>query len=102
MVRDVRFFVNTLQHAVDMMTQKGIAATATCGRRDGCLEYTVRIPVGEDGVPGAFAVVPAPLPARRAPRPAQPETARRGGGVAVGARVADASYAKQPGFAGRG
>ena len=47
MVRDVRFFVNTLQHAVDLMTQKGIAATTTCGKRDGCLEYTVRIPVGE-------------------------------------------------------
>ena len=100
MVRDVRFFVNTLQHAVDMMTQKGIAATATCGRRDGCLEYTVRIPVGEDGVPGAFAVVPAPLPAAAPPRPAQPETARRGGGVADGAGVADAGCAKQPGFAG--
>ena len=31
MVRDVRLFVNTLQHAVDLMTQKGIPATATCG-----------------------------------------------------------------------
>ncbi len=29
MVRDVRFFVNTLQHAVDLMTQKGIPATTT-------------------------------------------------------------------------
>ena len=45
MVRDVRFFVNTLQHAVDLMTQKGIAATTRCDKRDGCLEYTVRIPV---------------------------------------------------------
>ena len=45
MVRDVRFFVNTLQHAVDLMTQKGIAATTHCDKRDGCLEYTVRIPV---------------------------------------------------------
>lgn len=61
MVRDVRFFVNTLQHAVDLMTQKGIAATTSCDKRDGCLEYIVRIPVGSDGrvVPGT----PAPSPA---------------------------------------
>ena len=81
MVRDVRFFVNTLQHAVDMMTQKGIAATATCGRRDGCLEYTVRIPVGEDGVPGAFAVVPAPLPAAAPPAPRSPNLPGAGEGL---------------------
>ena len=81
MVRDVRFFVNTLQHAVDMMTQKGIAATATCGRRDGCLEYTVRIPVGEDGVPGAFAVVPAPLPAAAPPAPRSPKLPGAGEGL---------------------
>ena len=58
MVRDVLFFVNTLQHAVDLMTQKGIAATTTCGKRDGCLEYTVRIPVSEGH--------PAPVVAPRA------------------------------------
>lgn len=76
MVRDVRFFVNTLQHAVDMMAQKGIPATATCGRRDGCLEYTVRIPVGETAGPDAFAVVPVPLPHAGAPRtPHLPPTA---------------------------
>lgn len=51
MVRDVRFFVNTLQHAVDLMTQKGIPATTSCDKRDGCLEYIVRIPVGRDGKP---------------------------------------------------
>lgn len=62
MVRDVRFFVNTLQHAVDMMAAKGIAATTTCGRKDGCLEYTVRIPVhGDAGEGSGFAVVPVPL-----------------------------------------
>lgn len=62
MVRDVRFFVNTLQHAVDMMAAKGIEATTTCGRRDGCLEYTVRIPVhGDAGEGSGFAVVPVPL-----------------------------------------
>lgn len=62
MVRDVRLFVNTLQHAVDMMAAKGIAATTTCGQKDGCLEYTVRIPVhGEDGAGEGFAVVPVPM-----------------------------------------
>ena len=60
MVRDVRFFVNTLQHAVDVMTQKGIRATTTCGRRDGCLEYTVRIPV--NAAEGAGGDLAAPLP----------------------------------------
>ena len=52
MVRDVRFFVNTLQHAVDLMTQKGIAATTHCDKHDGCLEYIVRIPVSSDGTVG--------------------------------------------------
>lgn len=89
MVRDVRFFVNTLQHAVDMMAQKGIPATATCGRRDGCLEYTVRIPVGEAAGPDAFAVVPVPLPHAGAPRtPHLPPTAADPAGdraVAAGA-----------------
>ena len=62
MVRDVRLFVNTLQHAVDMMAAKGIAATTTCGQRDGCLEYTVRIPVhGDAGAGEGFAVVPVPM-----------------------------------------
>lgn len=62
MVRDVRLFVNTLQHAVDMMAAKGIAATTTCGQKDGCLEYTVRIPVhGEGGAGEGFAVVPVPM-----------------------------------------
>lgn len=45
MVKDVRLFINTLQHAVDLMTQKGIQATTTCGRSEDCLEYIVRIPV---------------------------------------------------------
>ena len=62
MVRDVRLFVNTLQHAVDMMAAKGIAATTTCGQKDGCLEYTVRIPVhGDAGAGEGFAVVPVPM-----------------------------------------
>ena len=90
MVRDVRFFVNTLQHAVDMMAQKGIPATATCGRRDGCLEYTVRIPVGETAGPDAFAVVPVPLPHAGAPRtPHLPSAAGAGAGVGIGPTATD-------------
>ena len=73
MVRDVRFFVNTLQHAVDLMTQKGIAATTTCGKRDGCLEYTVRIPVGE-GHP-APVVAPRKAPAAALPGAVQDDPA---------------------------
>ena len=95
MVRDVRFFVNTLQHAVDMMAQKGIPATATCGRRDGCLEYTVRIPVGENAPPDAFAVVPVPLS-----EPAAARTPHLPGseGTAVPRAAADA-VAAAPGAA---
>ena len=52
MVGDVRLFVNTLQHAVDLMTQRGIPAVTSCEQADGFLEYTVRIPTG----------TPAPLP----------------------------------------
>ena len=89
MVRDVRFFVNTLQHAVDMMAQKGIPATATCGRRDGCLEYTVRIPVGETAGPDAFAVVPVPLPHAGAPRTPHLPSAAGGAGVGIGPTATD-------------
>ena len=86
MVRDVRFFVNTLQHAVDLMTQKGIAATTSCDKKDGCLEYIVRIPVGNDGrvAPGASpaaaapAAAAAPVPTTEAPAvAAAAETAPR-------------------------
>ncbi len=44
MVRDVRLFVNTLQHAVELMTQKGIPATTSTSKHDGYFEYVVRIP----------------------------------------------------------
>ena len=60
MVRDVRLFVNTLQHAVDVMTQKGIPATTTCTKHDGCFEYIVRIPVAAAERPAA---APPALPA---------------------------------------
>lgn len=59
MVRDVRLFVNTLQHAVDVMTQKGIPATTSCTKRDGCFEYIVRIPVAAAERPTAPALPPA-------------------------------------------
>lgn len=59
MVRDVRLFVNTLQHAVDLMAQKGIPATTTCGKRDGCLEYIVRIPV--EAAEATPLTLPAPI-----------------------------------------
>ena len=79
MVRDVRLFVNTLQHAVDLMTAKGIPATTTCGRRDGCLEYVVRIPVESADtslpLPGPAADKPAGKPAAEPAAPAAP-TAR--------------------------
>ena len=80
MVRDVRFFVNTLQHAVDLMTQKGIAATTSCDKKDGCLEYIVRIPVGNDGrvAPGASPAAAAPVQATVTPAtdaPAVPASA---------------------------
>lgn len=64
MVRDVRFFVNTLQHAVDLMTQKGIQATTHCDKHDGCLEYIVRIPVGSDGRPVQQSTTPPQEPAK--------------------------------------
>ena len=69
MVKDVRFFVNTLQHAVDVMTEQGIQATTTCGRKDGYLEYTVRIPVEGEG---RGAKVAPPLPVSDAAPAAKP------------------------------
>ena len=64
MVGDVRLFVNTLQHAVDLMTQKGIQATTHCDKHDGCLEYIVRIPVGSDGRPVQQPTTPPQEPAK--------------------------------------
>ena len=46
MVRDVRIFVNTIDHAIQLMTDNGVPATARREEGDGYIEYTVRIPIG--------------------------------------------------------
>ena len=44
MVKDVRIFVNTIDHAIRLMTDNGVPATAHREEREGYIEYTVRIP----------------------------------------------------------
>lgn len=44
MVKDVRIFVNTIDHAIRLMTDNGVPATAHREEKDGYIEYTVRIP----------------------------------------------------------
>ena len=44
MVKDVRIFVNTIDHAIRLMTDNGVPATAHREERDGYIEYTVGIP----------------------------------------------------------
>ena len=44
MVRDVRIFINTIDHAIRLMTDNGVPATAHREEKDGYIEYTVRIP----------------------------------------------------------
>lgn len=44
MVKDVRIFVNTIDHAIRLMTDNGVPAEAHREERDGYIEYTVRIP----------------------------------------------------------
>ena len=44
MVKDVRIFVNTIDHAIRLMTDNGVPATSQREERDGYIEYTVRIP----------------------------------------------------------
>ena len=79
MVRDVRLFVNTLQHAVDLMAQKGIPATTTCGKRDGCLEYIVRIPV--EAAEATPLTLPAPILTVSEVEPAGEESPRQEAGA---------------------
>lgn len=99
MVRDVRFFVNTLQHAVDLMTQKGIAATTSCDKRDGCLEYIVRIPVGTDGRVATGTSAPsaaAPSPGAGQAAPLSPADAGAPPAVPAAAAVPPAPDADAP------
>lgn len=46
MVKDVRIFMNTIDHAIRLMTDHGVPATARREEKDGYIEYTVRIPTG--------------------------------------------------------
>ena len=43
MVKDVRIFVNTIEHALKVMTGSGIPATATRNESDEYIEYVVRL-----------------------------------------------------------
>ena len=43
-VKDLRIFRNTIEHAIDVMKQAGIEAVAECQEHGDCIEYTVRIP----------------------------------------------------------
>lgn len=51
MVRDVRIFVNTINHAIRLMTENGVPASASKREGDGYIEYTVRIPVSAGTAP---------------------------------------------------
>lgn len=46
MIRDVRIFVNTINHAIRVMTDNGVPASTSRTEHDGYIEYTVRIPTG--------------------------------------------------------
>ena len=51
MVKDVRIFVNTIEHALKVMTGSGIPATATRNESDEYIEYVVRIPTRPPACP---------------------------------------------------
>lgn len=44
-IRDIRIFINTLNHAVDMMKKAGVPATATQEKQEDFIEYRIIIPV---------------------------------------------------------
>ncbi len=48
MVKDVRIFVNTINHAIRLMTENGVPASTTKRETEGYIEYTVRIPTGTE------------------------------------------------------
>jgi ParB family chromosome partitioning protein len=43
-VRDVRLFVNSIHHAVDVMRRGGVEAESKKYERDGYIEYVIKIP----------------------------------------------------------
>ena len=47
-IRDVRFFLNTIDRSVRLMQSAGVQATSQQDKKDGVLTLTVRIPVGEN------------------------------------------------------
>ena len=47
-IRDVRFFLNTIDRSVRLMQSAGVQATSCQDKKDGVLTLTVRIPVGEN------------------------------------------------------
>ena len=47
LVRDVRLFLNTINHAIDTMRRAGITADSTKAETDDYIVYTVRIPKSE-------------------------------------------------------
>lgn len=59
LVRDVRIFLNTIRHAVDLMKQNGITAQTLQRESEEYVEYTVRIPKGEVRKESAPAARPA-------------------------------------------
>ena len=46
-IRDVRFFLNTIDRSVRLMQSAGVPATSQQDKKDGVLTLTVRIPLGE-------------------------------------------------------
>ena len=46
-VKDVRIFLNTINKAIDTMKNAGIPAEAVRQETDNCIEYRVRIPLGQ-------------------------------------------------------
>ena len=44
LIRDIRLFLNTVEHAVDTMRRSGVAATMQKEETEEYIEYVVRIP----------------------------------------------------------
>lgn len=49
-IRDVRFFLNTIDRSVRLMQSAGVQATSQQQKEDGVLTLTVRIPVGNQSI----------------------------------------------------